>query len=714
MNAIVDDHRNRIGNQGLRPSEGLSSLAHPFSSSAGLLMVGDEEEIQGILTSQLRQRGFPVSSVESGEEALALVGHTCFDLLLLRLDLPETPGMEVLRQLRLVYSPSELPIIILGGNSSSVELAQALELGANDVIPKSIDLPVALARIQNQLSHVQAQRAWRESEQRFSLAARAANDGLWDWNLKTNQTYFSSRWKALLGFEENEIGHSPEEWFSRIHPEDHDRVLAEIRAHQNGESSLCESEHRMLHQDGSYRWMLSRGMMIRDAEGVPSRMAGSQTDITEAKVSDALTGLPNRILFLDRLGRTFERAKYVEGYRYAVIFLDLDRFKVVNDSLGHLAGDQLIVETSRRLKRCLHTADTVARLGGDEFTVLLEDIKQVEDATKVAHRIQKELSVPFSLNGQEVYVTASIGISLSDRSYERPEDLLRDADIAMYRAKASGKARWELFDAEMRTQAIARLQFENDLRRAILRREFQVYYQPIVTLDTGQIYGFEALTRWRHPSRGLISPAEFVPVAEETGLIVPICRWVFEEACRQTKLWQEKYPSSTPLIICVNFSSKQLMQPSLAGDIFQILEDTGLNPSSLKIELSESLVADHARTPNNILQQLNQRGVRVVIDDFGTNSSSLFFLHRLAIDTLKINRSFIHNMGMDEDHRLLVRTIVRLTRDLGLKVIAVGVENNKQLTELKTLGCSLGQGYYFSSPVDASGATDLIARQNPK
>ena len=674
-------------------------------------MVEDEEKVCDVISFRLQQKGFRVSFAHSGELALEMTVDTHFDLVLLDIGLPGITGIEVLKTLRQRYSAAELPIIMLSGKVSSEEIVEALDLGANDFIAKPIDFPVALARIRTQVSRIQAERALHESEERFALAARAANDGLWDWNLITNVTYYSPRWKDGLGYEENEIGNDPEEWFNRIHPEDIARVKADINAHLNGQTPQYENEHRMLHKNGTYRWMLSRGMTIREVGGKVSRIAGSLTDITEAKVSDALTGLPNRILFLDRLGRTFERAKYVDGYRYAVLFLDLDRFKVINDSLGHLMGDQLIVETARRLKGCLHTADTVARLGGDEFTILLEDIKQIDDATKVADRIEKELSAPFILGGQEVFVTASIGIALSDRSYERPEDLLRDADIAMYRAKALGKARCELFDAEMRTQAVARLQFENDLRRALLRREFQVYYQPIVLLETGRIFGFEALTRWNHPTRGLISPAEFVPVAEETGLIIPICRWVLQEACRQTKLWQEKYPANPPLMINVNFSWKQLMQPDLVKQIKQVLAETGLSPSSLKLELSESLIADHVRSPNNILQQLNDLGIRVVIDDFGTNSSSLFFLHRLSIDTLKINRHFIDSMGMDAENHLLVRTIIKLTRELGVNVIAVGVENNKQLTELKTLGCEFGQGYYFSSPVDASGATDLILRQ---
>jgi diguanylate cyclase (GGDEF)-like protein/PAS domain S-box-containing protein len=711
MNAVLDNGKKDTLTATVRNREGIASLTKEASSGLSILMVEDEKEVCDVVSFRLKQNGFLVTFAHNGEQALELVGKTHFDLVLLDIGLPGISGVEVLKILRRHYSSAELPVIMLSGKASSGEIVESLDLGANDFVPKPIDFPVALARIRTQVSRIQAEMALHESEERFALAACAANDGLWDWNLKTNTAYYSPRWKNMLGYEESDIGNLPEEWFDRVHPEDIARVKADITAHLNGETSQYENEHRMLHKNGTYRWMLSRGMMIRVAGGKVSRMSGSLTDITEAKVSDALTGLPNRILFLDRLGRTFERAKYVDGYRYAVLFLDLDRFKVINDSLGHLMGDQLIVETARRLKGCLHTADTVARLGGDEFTILLEDIKQIDDVTKVADRIEKELTVPFILGGQEVFMTTSIGIALSDRSYERPEDLLRDADIAMYRAKASGKARCELFDAEMRNQAVARLQFENDLRRALLRREFQVYYQPIVLLETGRIVGFEALTRWNHPTRGLISPAEFVPVAEETGLIIPICRWVLQEACRQTKIWQEKYPSIPPLMICVNFSWKQLMQPDLVKQIKQVLAETGLTPSSLKLELSESLIADHARSPNNILQQLNELGIRVVIDDFGTNSSSLFSLHRLSIDTLKINRSFVNSIGIDPETLLLVRTIVRLTRDLGVNVIAVGVENNKQLTELKIIGCEFGQGYYFSSPVDAPSATDLILRQ---
>ena len=712
MNAVLDDGNKHKLSEPARKREVVALTADQEDRDFLLLLVEDEEKVCNVVSFLLRQHGFRVSIAYSGEQALELVGKIHFDMMLLDIGLPGITGIEVLKKLRQCYSMAELPIIMLSGKASSEEIVDALDLGANDFVPKPIDFPVALARIHTQVARIRAERALYESEERFALAACAANDGLWDWNLKTNVTYYSPRWIEMLGYEEGEIGNVPEEWFDRIHPEDIAKVKADIGAHLIGQVPQYENEHRMLHKNGTYRWMLSRGMMIREVGGNVSRMAGSLTDITAAKVSDALTGLPNRILFLDRLGRTFERAKYVDGYRYAVLFLDLDRFKGINDSLGHMMGDQLIVETARRLKGCLHTVDTVARLGGDEFTILLEDVKQVDDATKVADRVEKELSAPFILSGQEIFVTVSIGIALSDRSYERPEDLLRDADIAMYRAKALGKARCELFDTQMRTQAVARLQFESDLRRALLRREFQVYYQPIVLLETGRISGFEALTRWNHPTRGLISPAEFVPVAEETGLIIPICRWVLQEACRQTVLWQEKYPLDPPLMINVNFTWKQLMQPDLLKQIKQVLGETRLNPASLKLELNESLIANHVRFPNNILQQLNELGVRVVIDDFGTNSSSLFFLHRLSIDTLKINRHFINSMGIDAENHLLVRTIIKLTRELGVSVIAVGVENNKQFMDLKTLGCEFGQGYYFSSPVDANAVTDLMARQN--
>lgn len=426
---------------------------------------------------------------------------------------------------------------------------------------------------------------------------------------------------------------------------------------------------------------------------------------------DPLTGLPNRALFMDRLGCAVEHAKRQENYLFAVLFIDLDRFKVINDSLGHTFGDQLLIGMASRLEACLRPTDTVARLGGDEFTILLEDVKDVSDAVRVAERIQAELRLPFDLGGQEVFTAASIGIALSTRDYDKPEALLRDADIAMYRAKALGKARYEVFNLGMHTRAMALLQLETDLRLAIERGEFQIHYQPIVSLKTGTITGFEALLRWQHPVRGFISPAEFIPVAEETGLIIPIGNWVLREACYQICAWQARFPANPPLTVSVNISGKQFSQPDLIEQIRQILQETNLAPQSLRLEITESVLMENTESAVSMLLQLKAMNIQLYMDDFGTGYSSLSYLHRFPIDTLKIDRSFISTTNLDGRNSGIVQTIIMLAHNLGMDVIAEGIETQLQLAFLKTLGCEYGQGYFFSKPVVAEVAEVLIAKQ---
>lgn len=570
-----------------------------------------------------------------------------------------------------------------------------------------------------QAIHAQAQAATalRESEERYALAAQGANDGLWDWNLKTNKIYFSPRWKSMLGRDEVELESSPEHWFQQVHPEDLERVQQAVNQHLEGATAHFEVEHRMLHQNGSYRWMLSRGLAIRDSEGKPARMAGSQTDITEGKVADALTGLPNRLLFMDRLERALKRAKKKKGYVFALLFLDLDRFKVINDSLGHMIGDQLLVAIGSRLESCLRTTDTVsryedqhllARLGGDEFTILLEDIRDVNDATLVAERLIREITRPFHLSGHEIFASASVGISISATGYEHAADLLRDADTAMYRAKSHGKSRHEIFDPAMRDHAIARMQLETDLRRAVDNREFLLYYQPVVSLSDWRIIGFEALIRWQHPTRGLVFPAEFIPLAEETGLIGPMGKWVLEEACHQMAEWQARFRLNAPEMMSVNLSSRQFGQPDLVDQLALILRDTKLNPRCLKLEMTESLVMENVATASAMLKLMKALGVKLGIDDFGTGYSSLSYLHRFPIDTLKVDRSFVSQIAEDKENLEIVRTIITLAHNLRMNVIAEGVETAEQLSLLRDLGCEYGQGYYFSRPVSLEAATRLI------
>jgi diguanylate cyclase (GGDEF)-like protein/PAS domain S-box-containing protein len=425
---------------------------------------------------------------------------------------------------------------------------------------------------------------------------------------------------------------------------------------------------------------------------------------------DALTGLPNRALFLDRLERLFRHSLRQPEHVFGVAFMDLDRFKVVNDSLGHMRGDELLVAIARRLEGCVRQGDTVARLGGDEFAVLLDDVKEIRDATRVADRILAELSLPFHLAGHEIYTAASIGIALSGGGYELPEDILRDADSAMYRAKLEGRCRYEVFDRNMHDTAVQTLQVETDLRRALERREFRVHYQPIIELESGRIAGFEALLRWQHPTRGMVAPDDFVPLAEETGLIVAIGWWVLEEACGQMQRWLHRFNDRHGMSMSVNLSMRQFMQPDLLQQVDSVLSRTGLPPQALKLEITESAVLQHEEAVTASLVALRARGIQLCIDDFGTGYSSLSYLHSFPVDTLKIDRSFVSQIGFTGSNPRLVETIIALSRNLGMDTVAEGVETEEQLQFLRRLGPQLAQGFYFSKALPPDGIETLLLR----
>jgi diguanylate cyclase (GGDEF)-like protein/PAS domain S-box-containing protein len=561
----------------------------------------------------------------------------------------------------------------------------------------------------------------RHSEERYAVIANATTDGVWDWDLQTNEIYFSPCWKSMLGYGEHEIGNQLDEWFIRLHPDDRDIVQHEIDRFRAGLTSTFESQHRLLHQDGTYRWILNRGLLIRDAADTPYRLVGAQTDITTRKVGeeqllfnalhDGLTGLANRTLFIERLEHSISLARRHEDSTFAVIFFDLDRFKVINDSLGHVTGDQLLITIAHRLKGCLRSSDTCARLGGDEFAILLEHIQDNSEVIRIVERMQQILKTPFVLNNQEVFVNASIGVILNTAGYETPEDLIRDVDTAMYRAKAMGRGRYEIFTQEMHEHAVSLLQLETDLRRAIARKEFLVVYQPVMELRTGKITGFEALVRWQQPERGLISPADFIPIAEETGLILPIGRWVLHEACRQMREWHQQYPTYKALTISVNMSRKQLSQPDLMQQVQQILDETGLEPRCLKLEITESAIMEDIKLATSLMQQLKTLGVQIVMDDFGTGYSSLSHLHLFPIDTLKIDPSFVHKADTDLEKVEIIRTVISLAWNLGIDVVAEGIETKRQMSQLKLLKCDLAQGYLFSRPLSSEAATDFLTRQ---
>jgi len=568
----------------------------------------------------------------------------------------------------------------------------------------------------------QAEDALRRSEERYALAASGAGAGLWDWDLIEDRIFFSPRWKEMLGHDDEDIGSSPSEWLSRVHPEDRERLEDALIEHVAGQSAHFENEHRILHDNGTYPWMLARGTAVRDENGEPYRMAGSQIEVTERKLAeeqlrhaalhDGLTGLPNRALFSETLERAFRRRERDPDYSFAILFLDLDRFKLVNDSLGHLAGDRVLEAVGRRLRSCLRAGDGVARLAGDEFTIFLDRVGDIGAAVQIAERMQGTLRQPLDVDGQEVVLTAGVGIVLSDDRYDTAEEILRDADIAMYRTKEDGGGSCRVFDPAMHAEAVARLRLETDLRRALERDEFRVVYQPIVELVSGRVAGFEALVRWDHPTRGLVAPVDFISAAEETGLIVDVGESVLHQALEQLALWTKRYGAESPFV-SVNLSARQFRQTDFLARMVDLASAHELQDEALRLlnlEITESALMEGAERHVELVSGLRDMGINVHIDDFGTGYSSLSYLHRFAIQALKIDRSFIAGLGEGTGNSEIVESIVTLASNLSIDVIAEGVEMPEQLNLLRHLRCPLAQGFYFSEPVPPGEAESLLSQ----
>ena len=564
--------------------------------------------------------------------------------------------------------------------------------------------PLFTATLRDISDRQDAETALRESEERYALAAQGANDGLWDWDMRSGKVYYSERWKEIVGHKDKEDNTDIQTWLSRVHPDDIQQLRNDLHAHLENVASHFINEHRILHADGSYHWVISRGYAIRDNKGSAYRIAGSINDITERKQAeeqlrydafhDALTGLSNRALFMEQVEHAIAISQRNPNYQFAVLFLDLDRFKIINDSLGHTLGDELLVVIARRIEKCIRAGDMVARWGGDEFTVLLEDISDLDSVFVLAERIHEEIGRPVKLNDLDLFTTVSTGITWSKYNYNTAEEVLRDADIAMYEAKKTGKARHVLFDDSLHSSAIALLHLETDLRKALEKNQFTLVYQPIISFDSGLIEGFEALLRWEHPKHGMISPLDFIPLAEETGLILPIGEWVLTEACKQLRSWQEQF---TPeLWMSVNVSGKQLFESDMPQLVRSVIKQTELNPDTLKLELTESLLIEKSEKVVTIMEGIKELGVHLSIDDFGTGYSSMSYLHIFPIDTLKIDRAFVSRI--EKEGRETVRAIIDLANNLILDVIAEGVENEAQIQRLKSLGCPQAQGYYFSPP----------------
>jgi len=683
-----------------------------------LLVVDDYEPNRDVLSRHLRRQGYLVTAAADGDEALALIAAGTYDLVLLDIEMPDMSGLEVLTRLRAVHSDTELPVIMVTARSQGSDIVEAFRLGANDYVTKPVDMPVAVARIATHVSRKWAVEDLRVSEERYALAVRGANDGLWDWNLSTDEVYWSPRWKAMLGYDESDIGVSPNEWFDRVHPEDLSRVSQALAAHFDDHSSHFEAEHRLLDRRGAYRWVLCRAAVVRSGDGTPTRLAGSFSDVTDAKLADPLTGLPNRLLFLDLLGRAIKRAER-KGSTFALLALGLDQFTMVNDTLGPLAADRFLVAVAQRLQASLRQTDavtreastfTLARLGGDEFNVLVDDIAEAGDALVVAERLRRALQEPFDIDGNQVFTSVIVGIAVSTTGYTRPDEVLRDASVALHRAKAGGMA-CEVFDPAMRSRAVSRLQLETDLRNAVDERALEMHYQPILSLRSGRITAFEALVRWRHPDRGFVNPAEFIAIAEASDLIHEIGRMTLTESCRQMSRWQKQFGRDAPRVICVNMSSRQFTDPGLMAEIETILQQTGLAASSLKLEITESAFINDIRAAQATLERTQSLGMEWSLDDFGTGYSSLSHLHRLQVDTVKVDRSFVSRLEDDPRGLEMVQAIVTLAHNLGMDVVAEGVETSAQAAQLLALGCEYAQGFHFSRAVEAADAGRLIAGQ---
>jgi diguanylate cyclase (GGDEF)-like protein/PAS domain S-box-containing protein len=685
---------------------------------ATILVADDSPDNVLMVGLLLRKAGYRVLTASDGVEAFEAARGGSPLLVVSDVTMPRASGIELCRMLRADAELHAVPILLVSAlRVDDASVVEGFGAGADDYLEAPYDPMLLVAKVARLAERARSEKILRESEERFRLLVEGVRDyAIFMLDPEGRVASWNEGAERIKGYTSEEI---IGEHCSRFYPEDETGLWLGVAAAEGRE----ESEGWSVRKDGTRFLANVVTTALRDKAGGLRGFSMVTRDVTERKMAeqrllhdalhDGLTGLANRALFMDRLGHAVERARRHRDYAFAVFFLDLDRFKLVNDSLGHLAGDRLLIEVGRRLKSCMRAGDTVARLGGDEFTILLDDTKDSGDALRMAERTQGRLSLPFDLDGHEVFVTASVGIALSTMDYSRPEDILRDANTAMHGAKTVGKSAHKVFDATMHEHARAMLGLETDMRRAVERSEYVLHYQPIVSLETERLTGFEALVRWRHPRRGLLRPGDFLSLAEETGLVIQIDRWVLREACRRTREWQERFHAERLLSVSVNLSARDFSAPNLVEHVRDVLQESGLDARCLKLEITESVLMSDAESVTSTLRRLKELGVELQLDDFGTGYSSLSYLHRFPVDALKIDRSFVSRIGPDGTNSEIARAIVTMAHSLKMSVVAEGVETEAQAAELRSLACEYGQGYLFAGALDDAGAESLISGASP-
>jgi len=676
-----------------------------------LLVVDDIEGNRDHLKRQLMRRGYDVAVADSGQSALAAVARGNFDLILLHLMMPGMSELETLERLRRISERKSLPVIMISAKAESEDVVEALDKGANDFITRPIDYPMAFARIETHLALKRADDALLNSKERFALAMEGATEGIWDWDLDTDEVFFSTRWKALIGHDDTTLPNQLSEWFDRIHEKDINRVRTEINKHLDGISLRIDTTYRIRHANSTYRWVRTVGMARRDADGTPLRLAGSLSDVTEHILMDPHADMPNRTHFRDCIDRAIAHKDRNRTFDFGVIVFEMDAYNDLKSSAGHSVTEQLLLEFAQRLKAHTRPGDSVALIGENSFAMLVDDIGMVADTVRIAERAREIVEAPFDIFGQEITSTLSAGIATSYTAYQSGEDILRDATLGLRSAQNLGGNRCQVVDPELHAQALDRLHLEADLRRATTAEDFELHYQPIIDLSVGKIVGFETLLRWDRPDHGPVSPVIFIPVAERTALINPIGKWVLEKACHQFVEWQNSLPDAIDCVLSVNVSPRQIEQDDLADQFAKALADSGLDPKWLKIEITESAVLEDIDNVVRTLEKLHSLGIRIAIDDFGTGYSSLSTLLRVPIDTIKIDRSFTSTIEHDPTAHRIVKAIINMAKSLGKDIVAEGIETESQASIIREMGAQYGQGFLYSKPVPADQALNLLKVQ---